>query len=169
MKKTNACVLRQKKQSGRGKTYRRNHTVTLALPVRHIATMVNHDVASLPWSLGTYKPLHRDNGGRVGLLGLVRVEGWLLSALQIKRRNSNLALARLLDRHAEHLVRVPGPCCLALPCQRATNPWFVAETNIVGTLYSTVKMPSLAHYYRLEDAVSSGSSEIQPKWLTKPP
>jgi hypothetical protein len=64
---------------------------------------------------------------------------------------------------------VPGPCCLALPCQRATNPWFVAETNIVGTLYSTVKMPSLAHYYRLEDAVSSGSSEIQPKWLTKPP
>lgn len=35
-----------------GNTYRRNDTVTLALPVWHIATVVNDDVASLPRSFG---------------------------------------------------------------------------------------------------------------------
>uniref|UniRef100_A0A0A9GYD7 FENR2 n=1 Tax=Arundo donax TaxID=35708 RepID=A0A0A9GYD7_ARUDO len=76
---------------------RRNHTETLALPVRHIATMVNDDMASLSRSFGTYKPLHRDNGGRVRFLWLVCVERWLLGILQMEWRNSDLTLALLLN------------------------------------------------------------------------
>lgn len=127
-------VLWQWKRSRVGNTYRRDHTVTLSLPVRHIATMVNDDMAGLTRGFGTNKSLNRDNGGRVGLLWFVGVKWWLLCILQMERRNSNFALARLLDWHAEHLVGMPGPQCLALPRQCGAHPLFVAEAKIVVTL-----------------------------------
>lgn len=98
--------------------------------------MVDNDVASLPRSFRADQTLHRDNGGREGLLGLVRVERWLLGALEMERRDGDLTPARLLDGHAEHLAGVPGPHrAAALPGQcAAADPGFAAEANIVVAL-----------------------------------
>lgn len=59
----------------------RNNLIAMPLPVRHIAGMVDDDMARLSQSVMTYCLLYRDDGGCVRSLGLVGVERRLLGAL----------------------------------------------------------------------------------------
>lgn len=49
---------------------RRNNTIALSLPVRHLTEVIDDDVASLSCCLWTHDTLHTDNFPDVGLFSL---------------------------------------------------------------------------------------------------